>query len=57
MTRRVFYVQCTKIYYLKCVRETYQENLNRSQTYSLRKSKIIAKFNPTCLIKNYYVCP
>ena len=62
MTRREFYVQCTKYQFLKCVRETAQEDLNRSQTYSLCKfaynfkSKIMAEYDPTCVLKNAYNC-
>ena len=62
MTRKQYFVQCTKYQYLKLLRETSQEKLNRVYTLSLyqfsRQLKLehIEEYDPNCYIEHCYVC-
>ena len=62
MTKREYYVQCTKYQYLKLIRETSQLDLDRCLTSTITqfiahfKYTIIAAYNPVCNKRNCYVC-
>ena len=62
MTKREYYVQCTKYQYLKLIRETPQLDLDRCLTSTITqfiahyKYTIIAAYNPVCNKRNCYVC-
>ena len=62
MTKREYYVQCTKHQYLKLIRETSQLDLDRCLTSTITqfiahfKYTIIAAYNPVCNKRNCYVC-
>ena len=62
MTRKEYYVQCTKYQFLKLIRETSQLDLDRCLTSSITqfigyfKYRIIDAYNPVCNITNYFVC-
>ena len=58
VTRKEYYVQCTKNQFLKLIRETSQLDLDRCLTSSITqfigyfKYRIIDAYNPVCNIKN-----
>ena len=62
MTRKEYYVQCTKYQFLKLIRETSQLDLDRCLTSSITqfigyfKYRIIDAYNPVCNITNCFVC-
>ena len=62
LTKREYYVQCTKYQFLKLIRDTSQSDLNRSLTSSLTqfiayfKYSIIESYNPQCTVRNCFVC-
>ena len=62
MTKREYYLQCTKYQYLKLIRETSQLDLDRCLTSTITqfiahfKHTIIAAYNPVCNKRNCYVC-
>ena len=62
MTRREYYVQCTKYQFFKLIRETPLDVLNNVSSQSLYQFSFqlkIAKLNnyePNCNIRNCYVC-
>ena len=62
LTKREYYVQCTKYQFLKLIRDTSQSDLDRSLTSSLTqfiayfKYSIIERYNPQCNVRNCFVC-
>ena len=62
LTKREYYVQCTKYQFLKLIRDTSQSDLDRSLTSSLTqfiayfKYSIIESYNPQCTVRNCFVC-
>ena len=62
MTRKEYYVQCTKYQFLKLIRETSQLDLDRCLTSSNTqfigyfKYRIIDAYDPVCNITNCFVC-
>ena len=62
LTKREYYVRCTKYQFLKLIRDTSQSDLDRSLTSSLTqfiayfKYSIIESYNPQCNVRNCFVC-
>ena len=62
LTKREYYVQCTKYQFLKLIRDTSQSDLDRSLTSSLTqfiayfKYSIIESYNPQSTVRNCFVC-
>ena len=62
MTKREYYVQCTRYQFLKLIRETPLVELNRSgyttivQFSSYFKYNIINQCDPICTINNCHIC-
>ena len=62
LTRKEYYVQCTKYQFLKLIRETSQMDLDRCLTCSITqfigyfKYRIIDAYNPVSNITNCFVC-
>ena len=62
MTRKEYYVQCTKYQFLKLIRETSQLDLDRCLTFSITQFigyfgyKIMDAYNSVCNITNCFVC-
>ena len=62
MTKREYYVQCTRYQFLKLIRETPLVELNRSgyttivQFSGYFKYNIINRYDPICTINNCHIC-
>ena len=62
ITKREYYVQCTKYQFLNLIRDTSQSDLDRSLTSSLPqfigyfKYSIIESHTPQCTVRNCFVC-
>ena len=62
MTKREYYVQCTRYQFLKLIRETPLVELNRSgyttivQFFGYFKYNIINQYDPICTINNCHIC-
>ena len=62
MTKREYYVQCTRYQFLKLIRETPLVELNRSgyttivQFSGYFKYNIINQYDPICTINNCHIC-
>ena len=62
MSRKEYYVQCTRYQFLKLTRETSQMDLDRCLTFPITqcigyfKYRIIDAYNPVCNITNCFAC-
>ena len=60
MTKREYYVQCTKYQYLKLIGDTSQSDLDRSspltEFIAYFKYSIIESYNSQCTVRNCFVC-
>ena len=56
LTKREYYVQCTKYQLLKLIMDTSQSDLDLSQFISYFKYSIIESYIPQCTVRNCFVC-